>query len=818
MMRSDIYLFSPILSILLFIGAMGGTLWMLNQRDLEQQRDALLRDLEWAQQNVLLKLQSNQDKLVTLAREVGQGGINEVAFRAFAKEILLQNPELVMITRIDADRTARWVGPAETFFKTHVRRKDEPDDQLEPFWAFERAKNTRQTIYTRPFVGDDDEIYVEMQAPVVRQAQFLGTIGALYSVRNLLKYSIPNDFSKKYKVSIVDGQGNLLASSTPHQITISHLSSELPFDPPGYGILLKVESFTSRFGLINNMLFWLVGGLSMMTLWSLWSLSRHIRQRNRTQKALMAETSFRRAMEDSMVTGMCATDLDGLIIYANRAFCDMVGWKEADLLQMPYPYEFWLSEDHLDHAMIRQNIREGQIPQTGFELRLKRRNGSVFYARLHVSPLIDSSGRQTGWMSAYYDITEPKRIRVELAAAQERFTTVLEALDAAVSVFDYGRGELLFANRYYRTLFKTDTSGHTELAGSAPPQSNYLNDSLDNIDSMAGLPTSALTDVRSNTQEVFVSSIERWFEVRLRYIQWVDGRVAQMQIATDVTARKTAEEKIRQEEQKAQFTSRLMTMGEMASSIAHELNQPLTAITNYSMGTVTRLKAEISKLIEHQPELVMATAADEDRQETNPLATMQNLLPALEKTSQQAQRAGMIIRRIREFVKRSEPNRRMTDVKVVVADAIGLAEIEASKRNIKLKSKIEPELPAIFMDPILIEQVLVNLLRNAAEAMGSHPEKLRADAAVKLIIQQNAGYIEFTVLDQGPGIEPGIMDRLFEPFFSTKQEGMGMGLNICRSIIEFHEGRLWAENVLQEEQVIGCAFRFTLPVKKPSSV
>jgi C4-dicarboxylate-specific signal transduction histidine kinase len=265
--------------------------------------------------------------------------------------------------------------------------------------------------------------------------------------------------------------------------------------------------------------------------------------------------------------------------------------------------------------------------------------------------------------------------------------------------------------------------------------------------------------------------------VRTRNVRWVDGRDVRLQIATDITERKATENMVRQQQEKVELTSRLMTMGEMASSLAHELNQPLTAITNYSLGAVTRMKGG-------------GMSRDE-------------LLPALEKTAGQAQRAGNIIRRIREFVKRSEPRRRPTEVARIVEDAIGFADIEAAKKGITIQTDVEARLPPLDVDPILIEQLLLNLLKNAIDAMDQASVR-----RIDLVVRRQEDMAEFSVIDRGSGVSELQRTNLFQPFFSTKSEGMGMGLNICRSIVEFHHGRLTVERNPEG----GAIFAFTLPL------
>ena len=159
---------------------------------------------------------------------------------------------------------------------------------------------------------------------------------------------------------------------------------------------------------------------------------------------------------------------------------------------------------------------------------------------MYVSPLIDPKGQQTGWMTSMTNITEAKRIRDQLTASHERFTTVLEGLDAAVSVLSVQQGELLFANRSYRLWFGADSKGHAQLSGG---DSSLLAqaDGDDAVDGLGGLPTQELTAAGSDSREVFVEALSKWFDVRARYLQWTDGRLAQMLIATDITERRSAE-------------------------------------------------------------------------------------------------------------------------------------------------------------------------------------------------------------------------------------------------------------------------------------
>ncbi|MDO9159425.1 MAG: sensor histidine kinase, partial [Burkholderiaceae bacterium] len=229
-----------------------------------------------------------------------------------------------------------------------------------------------------------------------------------------------------------------------------------------------------------------------------------------------------------------------------------------------------------------------------------------------------------------------------------------------------------------------------------------------------------------------------------------------------------------------------------ASSVAHELNQPLTAISNYCSGMITRVK----------------------KQQIN----QDDLLQALEKTARQAQRAGQIIQRIKAFVKRSEPNPTLSDVGTMVNNAIELADIELKRQQVRLTHYVAARLPALMVDPILIEQVLINLLKNGAESiLNAQRPPAQRQLELKVVPRQHEGaeVVEFSVRDTGLGVPDELLERIYEAFYSTKSEGMGIGLKLCRSIIESHHGRIQVENIYNGKEPSGCIFSFWIPVVSP---
>ncbi|MBX3656230.1 MAG: PAS domain S-box protein [Ramlibacter sp.] len=791
---------APVAAVLMFLAAIISAFWYLRLEEVDREHEAVKRDVEYAQQRVRLRLLERQEQLMRLARDASNHEIDFDEFMGRAESLVSQYPELQALTWIDDRRRIRasYAAPSVTSSQlrpagTTLRAGGETES------TYSLARDLQQPVYSQPAGGTDTTGLLQLHIPLAEQGRFSGVVLGEYSIDGLLRYGVPSEVQAKYAVAFLDAKSHLLAGTSvptrdPATGVLSFASKpneyEVPVSPVGNGLVIRAQAYRASLGVIGSGLFWLVSALSAMTAWMLIGNWRHTRRRMQAQQALISETNFRRAMENSMLTGMRALDMQGRITYVNAAFCQMTGWSEAELVGRTPPFPYWPEADREQLAARLDDEINGRSTPGGFQVRVKRKEGSLFDARLYVSPLIDAVGKQTGWMTSMTDITEPNRIREQLSASYERFTTVLEALDAAVSVAPLGSEELLFANKLYRLWFGTQTVGHLQMVAQAGvPNRPTTDESLDEVDSFVGLPTDSLMAAQSGNAEIFVPELGKWIEVRSRYLNWVDGRLAQMVIASDITPRRHAEEQAEAQAERAQSASRLITMGEMASSVAHELNQPLTAINNYCNGMISRIKG---KQIQEE-----------------------DLLAALDKTARQAQRAGQIIQRIRSFVKRSEPNRTAADIAAMVNEAVELAGIELRRRNVRLSHYVAARLPKLHVDPILIEQVLVNLLKNAAESI-DHAQRPTARRSVELrVVPKQMGeqpVIEFSVLDSGAGLAPEVMDRLYEAFFSTKVEGMGIGLNLCRTIVESHHGRMLAENIYNGTEVAGCCFSFWIPV------
>jgi two-component system sensor kinase FixL len=261
--------------------------------------------------------------------------------------------------------------------------------------------------------------------------------------------------------------------------------------------------------------------------------------------------------------------------------------------------------------------------------------------------------------------------------------------------------------------------------------------------------------------------------------------VGASKVARDITASTLASAALRDSQTRLQelnsellHVSRLSAMGEMASALAHELNQPLAAISNYMKGSRRLLSA-------------------------GPVANASQIETAWDKAAEQAIRAGQIIRRLRDFVARSESERSVESVAKMMEEAIALGLIGARERGVSLRFELEPADDLVFADRVQIQQVLINLFRNATEAM--------TETAKREIVVSNARFtgdmIEIVVSDTGVGLTETVLTNLFRPFYTTKATGMGVGLSISRGIVEAHGGQMHAE----PNETGGATFRFTLP-------
>jgi two-component system sensor histidine kinase DctS len=376
-----------------------------------------------------------------------------------------------------------------------------------------------------------------------------------------------------------------------------------------------------------------------------------------------------------------------------------------------------------------------------------------------------------------------KRSRAEEALrAEHAFRTAMEdSLTVGMRARDLS-GRVIYVNPAF---CKMSGFSSEELVDRRPPMPYWVPEQMDETLALHQAVLAGAAPVEG-FEIIFMRKNGEHFNALVYEAKLIDGNgqhTGWMASILDITERKRAEELARQQQEQLQFTARLVTMGEMASTLAHELNQPLAAIASYNSGCLNLLE--------------------------RPDCQAQDIRPALEKIGTQAQRAGRIIRRVHDFVKKSEPKRAPCQLAEVVDDCLGFMEADARKRQIRIDCVL-PELPPIPADRLMLEQVLLNLMRNGIDAMDKTPEAARQ---LHLCVEILDSELKISVSDQGCGISPEVREKMFTAFFSTKPEGMGVGLSICRSIIEFHRGRLWAEDNANSTSGSGTIFIFTLPLE-----
>ena len=376
------------------------------------------------------------------------------------------------------------------------------------------------------------------------------------------------------------------------------------------------------------------------------------------------------------------------------------------------------------------------------------------------------------------EIAERRRAEEKLAESEHRLRLIIESEPECVKLQTID-GKLLEMNPAGCALVDADRS--EEVVGSSvyrfiAPEFRSAYEAL----------TKRVFDGESGVLEFQIISLKghtRWLETHAVPLRNSRGSIiALLGITRDITGRKRAEEEVRRHGTEIAHVSRLTVMSEMASTLAHELNQPLSAISNYTRGCMRRIRSSSS--------------------------TAEEILAAMELVCVQAERAGDIIRSVRAFVKKGESSPMTSQINAIVRDAVRFADPEARQHDVGIQLLLAEQLPSVLADGIQIEQVILNIVRNAIEAMDGMKFGKREITIETTFNERDA--VEVRVTDTGPGISSVTYEEVFDPFYSTKPTGMGMGLTISRSIIEAHGGRLWATQKIGR----GLTFQFELPMAR----
>ncbi|MBL8332769.1 MAG: PAS domain S-box protein [Rubrivivax sp.] len=600
---------------------------------------------------LLLSLQ----QLQALAwRPASEGG-----WAAGAAELMRSRAELLRVERRDPGLQvlAHADSPSAPALFTQMPRRDLTVDADV---ACSSAQRQAAPLFSRSYFvpqadGRGMEV-VDLCIPLQVEGRPDGFVVGSFGLQRLLENLLTTQQARATELSVVEGDGARLARAGGARGAGVFVGERL-VDLPGTSLRLRVDSGSGRPSLVPNLMMVLVLGLSVALFAVVLALARDVRRRAQAEAALADALALRKAMEDSLVTGMRARNLAGEVTYANPAFCAMVGFAPEELLGPVPPY--WPPEQVEFYSQRQQARREAVLADEGqhegFETVFMRKNGERFPVVIYEAPLRDAQGRHTGWMS-----------------------TVL-----------------------------------------------------------------------------------------------------------DVSAQRRVEELSRQQQDRLQASARLATVGEMASLMSHELNQPLAAIASYATGSLNLL--------------------DDPQDQSVPM-----LRQGLERIAEQAERAGRIIKSVHSFVRRREQTRETIATDLLIDGVLPLVRLQARKSGTRIELDLPERAPRVVCDRTMVEQVLLNLSRNAIQAMeqDTAPEDRVLTLRARLT---HPNWVAFDVVDRGPGIAPDVAPRLFTPFFTTRAEGMGLGLSLCRTVIEQHGGAL---DFGPGPQGRGTVFRFTLPAAR----
>lgn len=654
-------------AMLLLLCALVGTAMVLAHRfqenrvlaQLDQETATLVSDIRAG-------LSRNIQTLQVLRDRIG----NRDAWETAATSVLAQRREIAALTWHDAT-LAPVVERTSPYLTNGLQPHRANDRQQDIAAACANARRTSGAMYAPSYFrhnGDGQGLeMMEMCMPELHQGTLTGYLVVTYSLQGILT-ELPDRVAVRGRgVALTELDGTRLAITWQRPLGKVVVTEQL-LELPGNVMKLRLDSPRERFDTSPWGATGLVATMSALLLGVMGWLGWDMRLRQRVELELAEALAFRKAMEDSLVTGLRARDMSGCITYVNPAFCQMVGLDADELLGKGPPAPYW-PPDMTDEYQRRQAIRlAGQVlPREGVESVFRRPDGTCFPVLIIEAPLINAEGTQTGWMSAILDLTEQRRIEALSRASQDRL----------------------------------------------------------------------------------------------------------------------------------QATARLASVGEMASLLSHELNQPLSAISSYATGTLNLLM---------QPH------------EAAQAAQLGDVADAMTRIQAQADRAAKVIRSVGDFVRRREHPGELARERVspnsLFQAIFPLLALQASREHIRIELDTPADCPDALCDRTMVEQVLLNLARNGMQAMP--PEQPPASSGLRtltlsahpMVTPDGKQRVQFAVTDHGAGLPDDVAANLFTPFFTTKAEGMGLGLSLCRTVVEQHGGTL----THAPAQPFGTSFSFSLPV------
>ncbi len=532
-----------------------------------------------------------------------------------------------------------------------------------------------------------------------------------------------------------------------------------------------------RYVLVGVLLAWAAAILLLA------AYSRALRRRLRAEEAdarrradradeLAAELNL--LIDGAVGYAIYTVDPKGRISFWNEGARRLKGWREEDVLgrDMALFYPASAVAAGKPRADLDAALRDGKLEEEDWRL---RKDGSEFLAQVLITPLRGPDGRLRGYGKVIRDITEQRASERQATAAANHLRSILATVLDAMVIIDE-RGNIVSFSAAAERMFgyAEDEVVGANVSLLMPPGDGAQHDGY----LRRYLETGERRIIGTGRTVIGRRRDGSTFPIELSVGEaMTEGERVFTGFIRDLSDKQRAEQRIEELRSGLIHAARVSAMGTMASTLAHELNQPITAVVNYVRG--------VANLID---------ANDPD--------DLPMIREALNDTAQEALRAGTIVRRLREFVARGEVEKSVEQIPDLVDEACKLALIGAREKGVVAEFLFDPAAGPVLVDRIQTQQVLINLMRNAIEAMADSPER-------RLTVSSRAespGFVRVSVADTGPGVAAEVAEDLFRAFHSTKAEGMGLGLSICRTIVEANGGRIW----LEPRAGGGSCFHFTL--------
>lgn len=642
----------------LVVALLGMLIWLAGRYETSQIESRLERDAAQSVVDIRSGLTSNIQSFQALQ----SASTKAAAWHSAAPSLLSENREIMRLEwRSDTLEILRFVDTPyyPAIFQRFGRASSQADVSLACAAAARVNGAWYSASYFLPQASGLGMEAMDMCLPIMAAGQLVGFTVATYALHEILGELVDKQLARGQSLSFTEADGTRLAiSGAPMGGSRVFVARQL-LDLPGKTLVLRLESRVGLPAFFPNVLTAMVTALALALFGVLFLLARDMKRRLKIEQDLGEALAFRKAMEDSVITGLRARDLAGRITYVNPAFCQMVGLPASQLLHHSFPSPYWPPELALTYEQ-RQTVflSSGNQPREGYESVFIRPDGTRFPVLIMEAPLINAVGKHTGWMSAILDVSEQRRVEEVSRASQDRL----------------------------------------------------------------------------------------------------------------------------------QATARLAMVGEMASLMSHELNQPLAAISSYAIGSLNLLG---------------------DNANTPPKQLLGDLQLGLGRIAEQAERAGQVIKGVHDFVRRGDRSRQAVLPRVLFDAVMPLVSLQARKLGVTLVIEVDAACRPVLCDRTMVEQVLLNLARNGMQAMELSVSRVLTLRVGPAASNTNGGWLEFSVIDQGHGISTQIEQQLFTPFFTTKADGMGLGLSLCRNVVEQHGGFLGFAAVRPQ----GTVFGFTLPTE-----